>query len=87
MVASQHVFSSTRDYIAKQGFTSRGIVVEDDVWIGAGVRILDGVTIGTGAIVGAGAVVTKNVEPFTIVGGVPAGVIRTRRDDNVVDRA
>lgn len=87
LIASQHVFSSTRDYIANQGFTSRGIVVEDDVWIGAGARILDGVTIGTGAIVGAGAVVTKNVEPFTIVVGVPAAVIRTRTDASVVDRA
>jgi acetyltransferase-like isoleucine patch superfamily enzyme len=78
MVASQHVFSSTQDYIANQGYTSRGIVVDDDVWIGAGVCVLDGVTIGTGSIVGAGAVVTRDVAPFTVVAGVPARVIRTR---------
>jgi acetyltransferase-like isoleucine patch superfamily enzyme len=87
IVASQHVFSSTQDYIASQGFTSRGIVINDDVWIGAGVCVLDGVTIGTGSIVGAGAVVTKDVEPFTVVAGVPAVVIRTRTPPRVADRA
>ena len=48
------------------------IVIEDDVWIGAGAVVLPGVTIGRGSIVGAGAVVTGDVEPFSIVGGVPA---------------
>jgi len=48
------------------------IVVEDDVWIGAGAIVLPGVTIGRGAIVAAGAVVTKDVSPFSLVAGVPA---------------
>jgi len=48
------------------------IVIEDDVWIGAGVIILPNITIGQGAVVGAGAVVTKDVPPWTIVAGVPA---------------
>lgn len=48
------------------------IVLEDDVWIGAGAIILPGVIVGRGSIVGAGAVVTSSVAPFTIVGGVPA---------------
>lgn len=57
-----------------------GIVVGDDVWIGARATILDGVTIGQGAVVAAGAVVTKDVPPYSIVGGVPARVIKSRFD-------
>jgi len=56
----------------------RPIVVKDHVWIGAGAIILRGVTIGEGAVVSAGAVVTKDVEPYTIVGGVPARKIGER---------
>jgi len=52
--------------------TLKGIIIEDDVWIGAGVTILDGCIIGQGSVIGAGAVVTKNVEPYSIVGGIPA---------------
>jgi galactoside O-acetyltransferase len=52
------------------------VVVEDDVWIGAGAIVLPGVTVGHGAIVAAGAVVTSDVAPLTIVGGVPAREIR-----------
>jgi acetyltransferase-like isoleucine patch superfamily enzyme len=56
----------------------KGITIEDDVWIGAGATILDGCTIGKGAVIGAGAVVTKSVEPYSIVGGVPAKKIGIR---------
>lgn len=54
------------------------ITVEDYVWIGANCSVLQGVTIGEGAIVAAGSVVTKNVKPYTIVGGVPAVYIKDR---------
>jgi putative colanic acid biosynthesis acetyltransferase WcaF len=57
------------------------IVVGDRVWIAEGARVLAGVTIGEGAVVAAGAVVTKNVEPYTVVGGVPARYIRDRSRD------
>lgn len=60
-------------------FTKGKIVIEDDVWIGANVVITDGVKIGRGAIVAAGAVVTKNVEPYDVVGGVPAKFIFNRQ--------
>lgn len=56
------------------------ITIGNDVWIGARVIIMDGVNIGDGAIIAAGAVVTKDVEPYTIVGGVPAKTIRKRTD-------
>lgn len=56
-----------------------------DVWIGANAMIKDGITIGDGAIVGAGAVVTKDVEPYTIVAGMPARPIRKRFDDQTIE--
>lgn len=62
-----------------------GITLEDDVWIGQRATILDGVRIGQGAAVAAGALVTKDVEPYTIVGGVPARIIRKRFDDETID--
>jgi acetyltransferase-like isoleucine patch superfamily enzyme len=58
--------------------------VGNDVWIGAGCIVLDGVTIGDGAIIAAGAVVTKDVPPYAIVGGVPAQIIRYRFDINTI---
>ena len=61
------------------------IVIENDVWIGAGVMIMDGVKIGNGAIVAAGSVVVKDVEPYTIVGGVPAKIIKNRFSSKEID--
>ena len=60
------------------------IVIGNDVWIGYEAVILSGVTIGDGAIIGSRAVVTKDVEPYTIVGGVPAKFIRKRFDDKTI---
>ena len=57
------------------------IAIGDDVWIGTGAMILSGVTVGQGAVIAAGSVVTKNVEPYAIVGGVPARLIRYRFDE------
>lgn len=78
LVAGNHAFASRAVPINRQAFNSKGIVLEDDVWLGAGVKVLDGVRIGQGAIVSAGSVVTKDVEPYSIVGGVPAKLIRMR---------
>lgn len=65
--------------IAQQGYEEeRPVTIEDDVWIGARATVLPGVTIGKGAIVGAAAVVTRDVPPYTIVGGNPARVLKHR---------
>ncbi len=61
-------------------------VIGNDVWIGYEAVILSGVTIGNGAIIGARAVVTKDVPPYTIVGGIPAKPIRRRFDDATIER-
>lgn len=61
-----------------QPVTRQEIVIEDDVWIGANAVILGGVRVGAHSIVGAGAVVTRDVEPYSVVGGVPARLIRRR---------
>ena len=62
------------------------IVIGNDVWIGYEAVILSGVTIGDGAVIGSRAVVTKDVEPYTIVGGVPAKLIRKRFDEQTIEK-
>lgn len=61
------------------------VVIEDDVWCGANVTILKGVTIGRGSVVAAGAVVTQSCPPYSIIGGVPAKIIKRRfTDEDIV---
>lgn len=78
-----HRFDRTDIPMREQGDTEpRPVVIEDDVWIGRRAMILPGVRVGKGSVIAAGAVVTRDVEPYTVVGGVPARVLR-RRDGAV----
>jgi acetyltransferase-like isoleucine patch superfamily enzyme len=81
MITRKHGFADLDRPMSDQGYTNAPIHIEDDVWIGFGAIILPGVTVGRGAIVGAGAVVTRDVTPYTIVGGVPARLIRRRQPE------
>ena len=82
LITRKHGFADMDLPMAEQGYDNAPIVVEDDVWIGFGVVVLPGVTIGRGSIVGASAVVTKDVQPYSIVGGVPARLIRKRSTES-----
>lgn len=79
--AENHNFSDLNTPIRKQGATRKGVVIGNDCWIGSKAVILDGVRIGNHAIVAAGAVVTKDVPDYAIVGGVPAKVIKLRKEE------
>lgn len=78
LIGSSHITESVNIPIFTQGISSRGIVIENDVWIGSNVTILDGVRVGAGSILAAGAVVVDDVPELTIVGGVPARIIKKR---------
>lgn len=79
ILAITHNFRDKHMIIRHQGNTeAKTVIVEDDVWIGRNVIVLPGIVLGKGSVIGAGAVVTKNVSPYTIVGGVPAKVIGER---------
>ena len=78
IIPENHNFSQIKVPIRLQGVSRKGVTIKNNVWVGSNVTILDGVTIGEGAVIAAGAVVTKDVQNFEIVGGIPAKRIKTR---------
>lgn len=76
VTALNHIFKDSSRRIDEQGVSTKPVVIGDDVWIGANAVILPGVTIGSHCVVAAGAVVTKDVPNHTLVGGIPAKVIK-----------
>lgn len=81
--SENHNFMDPERLIRDQGVTYKGVIIEDDVWIGSKATILDGVTVGCGAVVAAGAVVTRSVSPYDVVAGVPAKVIKSRIKETI----
>ena len=83
IIANNHKFNDLSIAIKDQGVPRKGIVIEDDCWLGHGVTVLDGVTIGRGSVIGAGAVVTRSIPPFSVAVGTPARVIKSRKPQEV----
>lgn len=89
MVSLSPVFLMGKNYLQTNFYNEKyedcpKTIIGNDVWIGANVKIKSGIMIGDGAIIGAGAVVTKDVEPYSIVAGVPAKVIRYRFEKETI---
>ncbi len=76
--AYNHAFDRKDQTIKDQGYIDKDVIIGNDVWIGANAVILPGVTIGSGSVVAAGSVVTKNIPEYSICGGIPAKVLKTR---------
>ncbi|MEN0644952.1 DapH/DapD/GlmU-related protein [Alkalicoccobacillus gibsonii] len=76
--SENHLFDNTAKPIKEQGVSRKGVVIEEDCWIGSGSIILDGVTIEKGCVVAAGSIVNKSVKANTVVAGVPAKEIKKR---------
>ena len=76
VTALNHNFDDPKKRIDEQGISTKPVVIEDDIWIGANAVILPGVTIGHHTVVAAGAIVTKDVPPHSLVAGVPAKIIK-----------
>ncbi len=80
LVSANHNFDDMDKLISEQGETREKIIIEDNCWLGAGVKVLAGVTIHSGSIIGAGTVVTKDVPMNSVVVGVPGKIIKKRTD-------
>jgi acetyltransferase-like isoleucine patch superfamily enzyme len=74
------IFASQHVHVGK---TRKGIVIEDDCWLGSGVKVMDGVTIGRGSVIGAGAVVTHDIPPYSVAVGIPARPLKGRKTEHL----
>ena len=77
--AFNHCIDDTNVPSILQDYYDADVVIEDDVWIGAGSVIVAGVTVGKGSVIGSNSVVTKDIPPYSIAAGIPAKVIKTRK--------
>lgn len=79
-------FVSQNTFQERQSINGYSLIIGNDVWIGQDVRILSGIKIGDGAIIGMNAIVTKDVPPYSVVGGVPAKIIRYRFEAPIIEK-
>ncbi len=79
IMGSRRNFKDHNTLIVDQGHSERGVIIGNDVLVGAGAIIVDGVEVGEGAVIGAGSVVTKPVPPYTVVTGTPAKTVSERK--------
>jgi acetyltransferase-like isoleucine patch superfamily enzyme len=77
--AENHVFDNPNITIKEQGVEKQQVIIEDDCWIASNVVITAGVTIGKGSVIAAGAVVTESFPPYSVIGGVPAKLLKARK--------
>lgn len=84
--SKQYDLAEEDDLTVEEWRKSDKVIIGNDVWIGHNATVLPGVRIGNGAVIACGAVVTKDVEPYTVVGGVPAKVIKKRFPDDVIEK-
>jgi acetyltransferase-like isoleucine patch superfamily enzyme len=80
IISGTHNYSDIKTPIRKQGSVKEKIIIEDNVWLAANVNVMPGIRIGEGSVVGAGAVVTKDIPQYSIAVGVPARIIKNRKD-------
>lgn len=80
--SADHTHADPSIPISKQGHIGAEITIEDDVWICSNCVITKGVTIGRGSVIAAGAVVTQSIAPYSVAGGVPAKLLKTRKDSS-----
>lgn len=80
VTALNHNFTDCTKRIDEQGVSTAKVTIGNDVWIGANATVLPGVTIGNHCVVAAGAVVTKDVPPYSLVGGVPAKILKKLKE-------
>ena len=85
LFAENHVYNRTDISIKDQGVEKKFIIIEDDCWIGTNSVVLAGVTVGRGSVIAAGSVVTKDIPPYSVVAGVPAKIIKKRREEVISD--
>lgn len=87
ILAVNHVYTDPDTPIRLQGITAKGIVIEDDVWLAAGVIVIDGARIGHGSVIGAGAVVVDDIPPYSIAIGSPARIVKDRREASTIKQS